>query len=68
MRLPTRTTVAAGLLAAGLAATANAAQASRAPKVTSGTLVVRGTAGNDRLASSAVPARTRCPAARATTS
>jgi Ca2+-binding RTX toxin-like protein len=50
MRPPTRTALAAGLLAAGLAATADAAQAAPAPKVSNGTLVVRGTAAKDKLA------------------
>jgi Ca2+-binding RTX toxin-like protein len=50
MRFPTRTVVTAGLLAAGLAATADAAQAAPAPNVAKGMLVVRGTVGNDTLA------------------
>jgi Ca2+-binding RTX toxin-like protein len=49
MRFPTRTTLAAGILAAGLAATADA-QASPAPKVTRGVLVVSGSNANDKLA------------------
>ena len=50
MRSPTRTTLAAGLLIAGLAATADAAQASPPAKVVGGTLVVKGNASNERIA------------------
>jgi Ca2+-binding RTX toxin-like protein len=50
MRFQIRTMLAAGILAAGLAATTGAAQASPPYKVTRGTLVVLGTNANDRLA------------------
>jgi Ca2+-binding RTX toxin-like protein len=50
MRFPIRTTLAAGILAAGLAATTGAAQASPSYRISSGTLFVLGTDANDTLA------------------
>jgi Ca2+-binding RTX toxin-like protein len=50
MRIQIRTTLAAGILAAGLAATTGAAQASPPYKITRGTLVVLGSNANDKLA------------------
>ena len=49
MRSPIRTALAAGLLIAGLAATADAAHAAPPPKVTGGSLVVRGNASSERI-------------------
>jgi Ca2+-binding RTX toxin-like protein len=50
MRNEIRTTLAAGILAAGLAATTGAAQASPPYKLTRGTLLVLGTNGNNTVA------------------
>ena len=50
MRFPIRTTLAAGILAAGLVATTGAARASPPYKITRGTLVVLGSNANDTLA------------------
>jgi Ca2+-binding RTX toxin-like protein len=50
MRIPLRTTIAVGLLATGLAATADAANASAvSSRVSHGTLIVKGTAANDKI-------------------
>jgi Ca2+-binding RTX toxin-like protein len=50
MRFAIRTTLAAGILAAGVAATTGAAQASPSHKISRGTLFVLGTDANDTLA------------------